>query len=80
LVAVEESGNAIDSSSSDRERIQSRTKVQKSTDATVSIEGANMRGVTWVKISEDTSGEWAFGGRPLTTKAVKDLAAGRKAA
>jgi 4-oxalocrotonate tautomerase len=46
----------------------------------VAIEGENMRGVTWVKISEVASGEWGIGGQPLTTEAVKDLAAGRRAA
>jgi 4-oxalocrotonate tautomerase len=46
----------------------------------VSIEGENMRKVTWVKISEVTSGEWGIGGKPLTTEAVKELAAGRHAA
>ena len=46
----------------------------------VSIEGENMRGVTWVKIPEVASGEWGIGGQPLTTEAVKDLAAGRKEA
>jgi 4-oxalocrotonate tautomerase len=50
------------------------------TDAMVSVEGENMRGVTWVKISEVTSGEWGIGGEPPTTEAVKDLAAGRQAA
>ena len=30
--------------------------------------------------SEVTSGEWGIGGQPLTTEAVSDLAAGRKAA
>jgi 4-oxalocrotonate tautomerase len=59
---------------------QRREIVQKLTDAMVSIEGENMRGVTWVKISEVTSGEWAIGGKPLTTEAVKELAAGRHAA
>jgi hypothetical protein len=39
-----------------------------------------MRGVTWVKISEVTSGEWGIGGKPLTTEAVKELAAGHHAA
>jgi 4-oxalocrotonate tautomerase len=39
-----------------------------------------MRGVTWVKISEVTSGEWGMGGNPVTTEAVKELAAGRHAA
>jgi 4-oxalocrotonate tautomerase len=45
----------------------------------VLIEGENMRDVTWVKISEVTSGEWGIGGQ-LTTEGVKDLAAGQKAA
>jgi 4-oxalocrotonate tautomerase len=34
----------------------------------VLIEGAKMRDVTWVKISEVTSGEWGIGGQPLTTE------------
>jgi len=46
----------------------------------VSIEGENMRGVIWVKISEVASGEWGVGGKALTTAAVKELAAGRKVA
>ena len=35
-----------------------------------------MRGVTWVKTFEVNSGEWGIGGKPLTTEAVKELAAG----
>ena len=59
---------------------QKRQIIKKLTDAMVSIEGENMRGVTWVKISEVTSGEWGIGGKPVTTEAVKELAAGRHAA
>ena len=59
---------------------QKRQIIQKLTDAMVSIEGENMRGVTWVKISEVTSGEWGIGGKPLTAEAVKEVAAGRHAA
>ena len=59
---------------------QKRQIIKKLTDAMVSIEGENMRGVTWVKISEVASGEWGLGGKPLTTEAVKELAAGRSAA
>jgi 4-oxalocrotonate tautomerase len=59
---------------------QKRQVIQKLTDAMVSVEGENMRGVTWVKISEVASGEWAIGGQPLTTEAVKELAAGKRAA
>ena len=42
----------------------------------VSVEGENMRGVTWVLVEEVLSGDWAFGGNPLTTQGVKDLAHG----
>jgi 4-oxalocrotonate tautomerase len=59
---------------------QKRQMISKLTDAMVAIEGENMRDVTWVKISEVASGEWGIGGQPLTTEAVKDLAAGRRAA
>ena len=42
----------------------------------VAIEGENMRDVTWVVVEEVHSGDWGIGGRPLTTDAVKALAAG----
>jgi hypothetical protein len=42
----------------------------------VSIEGENMRGVTWVVVEEVHSGDWGIGGQPLSTDAVKALAAG----
>src|SRR5262245_50360361 len=53
---------------------QKRQMINKLTDAMVSIEGENMRGVTWVKISEVASGDWGIGGQALTTEAVKNLA------
>jgi len=59
---------------------QKREIVQKLTDAMVSVEGENMRPVTWVVIEDVKSGEWAIGGNPLTTEDVKNLAAGKKAA
>jgi len=59
---------------------QKQQMIQKLTDAMVSIEGENMREVTWVKISETKSRDWGIGGKPLTTEAVKELAAGRRAA
>src|ERR1700745_1282788 len=58
---------------------QKRQIIQKLNNAMVSIEGENMRGVTWVKISEVTSGEWGIGGKPLTTEAVKELPTRRHA-
>jgi 4-oxalocrotonate tautomerase len=49
------------------------------TDAMVSIEGENMRGVTWVIVEKVHSGDWGIGGEPLSTDAVKALAAGTPA-
>jgi 4-oxalocrotonate tautomerase len=55
---------------------QKREIVERLTDAMVSVEGENMRGVTWVVIEDVRSGEWGIGGNPLTTEDVKALAAG----
>jgi 4-oxalocrotonate tautomerase len=46
------------------------------TDAMVSIEGENMRPVTWCVVEEVRSGDWGIAGTPLTTSDVKSLAAG----
>jgi 4-oxalocrotonate tautomerase len=59
---------------------QKQEMVRKLTDTMVSIEGENMRGVTWVVVEEVKSGEWGIGGQTLTTRDVKALAAGAKAA
>ena len=58
---------------------QKRQMISKLTDAMVSIEGENMRGVTWVVIEEVNSGEWGIGGQALTTEDVHALAAGTPA-
>ena len=58
---------------------QKREIVERLTDAMVSIEGENMRGVTWVIVEEVHSGDWGIGGQPLSTEAVKALAAGAPA-
>jgi len=51
--------------------------IEKVTDAMVSVEGENMRQVTWVAIDEVKSGDWGIGGKALTTDAVHALAAGK---
>jgi 4-oxalocrotonate tautomerase len=56
---------------------QKREIVRKLTDAMVSIEGENMRPVTWVIVEEVKSGDWGIGGKSLTTADVKALAAGK---
>jgi 4-oxalocrotonate tautomerase len=55
---------------------QRREIVQKLTEAMVSIEGENMRGVTWCVLEEVHSGDWAIGGNALSTQDVQALAAG----
>ena len=56
---------------------QKKEMIQKLTDTMVSIEGENMRGVTWVVVEEVKSGDWGIGGKCLTTDDVKALAAGK---
>jgi 4-oxalocrotonate tautomerase len=56
---------------------QKKAMIEKVTDAMVSVEGENMRQVTWGTIEDVKSGEWGIGGKALTTEAVKALAAGK---
>lgn len=57
-------------------REQKKQIITKLTDAMVSIEGENMRPVTWVVVEEVPSGEWGIGGQAMTTEDVQALAAG----
>ncbi|ATF90453.1 MULTISPECIES: tautomerase family protein [Burkholderia] len=59
-------------SAADKEKI-----ISTLTDAMVSIEGENMRPVTWVIVEEVKSGDWGIAGNALTTERVKELAAGQ---
>ena len=59
---------------------QKREIVERLTDAMVSVDGENMRPVTWVIVEEVRSGDWGIGGKPLTTGDVRVLAAGTPAA
>jgi 4-oxalocrotonate tautomerase len=58
---------------------QKSQMISKLTDAMVSIEGENMRGVTWCVIEEVESGDWGIGGNALTTADVHALAQGKAA-
>ena len=53
---------------------QKQQMIAKVTDAMVAVEGEAMRGVTWVRIQEVASGEWAIGGKGLTAADVKAMA------
>ena len=59
---------------------QKREIIEKLTDAMVSIEGENMRSVTWCVVEEVKSGDWGIAGQALTTADVKAVAAGHAAA
>jgi 4-oxalocrotonate tautomerase len=56
---------------------QKQEMVKRLTDAMVSIEGENMRKVTWVVVEEVKTGDWGIGGTPITTEDVQALAAGK---
>jgi len=52
--------------------------IQKLTDTMVSIEGENMRPITWVTLEEVKSGDWGIAGKALTTADVKAVQSGVK--
>lgn len=56
---------------------QKKEMVEKLTDAMISVEGENMRKVTWVVIEEVKTGDWAIGGQCLKTEDVLALASGK---
>ncbi|HEU6447670.1 MAG TPA: 4-oxalocrotonate tautomerase family protein [Verrucomicrobiae bacterium] len=56
---------------------QKQDIIRKLTDTMVSIEGENLRSATIVVLEEVKSGDWAFGGKSLTTADVKAMAAGQ---
>jgi len=55
---------------------QKRNMISKVTDAMVAVEGEAMRPVTWVRVQEIESGEWAIGGQPLSASDVKAMKGG----
>jgi 4-oxalocrotonate tautomerase len=55
---------------------QKQEIIERLTDAMVTIEGENMRQVTWCVIEEVKSGDWGIAGNAPTTDHVRALAAG----
>ena len=58
---------------------QKQALIEGVTEAMIAVEGENMRGVTWVRIQEFESGDWAIGGKALQSSDVRALAAGKAA-
>ncbi|MGR3269946.1 4-oxalocrotonate tautomerase [Thalassococcus profundi] len=50
---------------------QKQRMIRDVTEAMVNIQGEAMRGMTWVRVQEIASGEWAIGGKPMTAEAVR---------
>ena len=56
---------------------QKQEMIQKVTDTMVSIEGENMRPVTWVVVEEVKSGDWGIAGKGYTSEDVIAIAEGK---
>lgn len=56
---------------------QKQDMIQKVTDTMVSIEGENMRPLTWVVVEEVKSGDWGIAGKGYTTEEVIAVAGGK---
>ncbi|MFN3619544.1 tautomerase family protein [Sphingorhabdus sp.] len=48
--------------------------IAKVTEAMIAVEGEALRAVTWVRINEFESGDWAIGGQALTAVDVQQMA------
>lgn len=58
---------------------QKQQLIEKVTAAMIEVEGENMRPVTWVRINEFESGDWAIGGKRLEATDVQAMARGKAA-
>ena len=55
---------------------QEQQIIERLTEAMVSIEGENMRQVTWCVVEEVKSGDWGIAGNAITAERVRALASG----
>lgn len=53
---------------------QKEQLIEKVTAAMIEVEGESMRPVTWVRINEFESGDWAIGGKRLSATDVHAMA------
>ncbi len=58
---------------------QKQALMERVTEAVVSVEGENLRPVTWVRVQEFEQGDWAIGGRRLLAADVHAMKAGKAA-
>jgi 4-oxalocrotonate tautomerase len=58
---------------------QKQQLIKGLTEVMVSVEGEHLRPYTLVLIQELKTGDWAVGGQPMTTQAIKKIARGEAA-
>jgi 4-oxalocrotonate tautomerase len=60
---------------------QKQQMIERVTDAMLSIEGENMRPITWVVLDDNVkSGDWGIGGHGATVDLVRAIQQGKMAA
>jgi len=57
-----------------------RELIEKVTEAMISVEGEELRSVTWIRIREIEQGDWAIGGHALDAPAVRAMSSRLRAA
>ena len=57
-----------------------RELIEKVTEAMISVEGEELRSVTWVRIREIEQGDWAIGGHALDAPMVRAMSSRLRAA
>jgi 4-oxalocrotonate tautomerase len=54
--------------------LQKQEIIERLTEAMITVEGENMRQVTWCVVEEVPSGDWGIGGQIVTADDIKALA------
>jgi 4-oxalocrotonate tautomerase len=53
--------------------------IEKVTEAMITVEGENLRGLTWVRVSEFEQGDWGIGGKTVRASDVHAIQTGKAA-
>jgi 4-oxalocrotonate tautomerase len=53
--------------------------IEKVTEAMIAVEGENLRGLTWVRVSEFEQGDWGIGGKTVRASDVHAIQTGKAA-
>jgi 4-oxalocrotonate tautomerase len=53
--------------------------IEKVTEAMIAVEGENLRGLTWVRVSEFEQGDWGIGGKTVRASDVHAIQSSKAA-